>query len=203
MTPVRTISKNALLAGVAAAFVLGSNNDLSGAAAFSVSPSAARTTPANNPLSLQMKPVSSSSSSSSSEPENSDSGHENGPGKAATTLAASLAFALATASTTLPVPPANAYIPSDYASDTVQTAIQDLKSASGNSDETFKVYEGIAGIITEGKGVGGQINYSKYSTRKQECEGNERGHETTDRGNRALVRILCKPVGFDSGCSWR
>lgn len=157
MTPVRTISKSALLAGVAAAFVLGSNNDRSGAAAFSVSPSAARTTPANNPLSLQMKPVSSSSSSSSSEPEN--NGHDHGPGKAATTLAASLAFALATASTTLPVPPANAYIPSDYASDTVQTAIQDLKSASGNSDETFKVYEGIAGIITEGKGVGGQINY--------------------------------------------
>jgi len=55
--------------------------------------------------------------------------------------------------------PANAYIPSDYASETVQNAIQDLKAASGNVDETFKVYENIAGIITEGKGVGGQINY--------------------------------------------
>lgn len=54
---------------------------------------------------------------------------------------------------------ASAYIPTDYASETVQTVINDLKSASGNCDETFKVYENIAGIITEGKGVGGMINY--------------------------------------------
>jgi hypothetical protein len=78
---------------------------------------------------------------------------------AATTLAASLAVVVA--STTLP---ANAYLPSDYASDTVQTAIKDLKTASGKADETFKVYEGIAAIITEGRGVGGQINYSKCGT---------------------------------------
>ena len=75
-------------------------------------------------------------------------------------LAVGLALALSTATTTLP---ANAYIPSDYASETVQTAIKDLKAASGNAKSTFDVYEGIAAIITEGKGVGGQINYSKYS----------------------------------------
>ena len=80
----------------------------------------------------------------------------------ATTLAVSLAIAMATASTTLPVQPASAYVPTDYASDTVQQSIKDLKAASGNSAETFKVYESIAAIITEGKGVGGQINFSKY-----------------------------------------
>mmetsp|Transcript_3746 Transcript_3746/g.8960 ORF Transcript_3746/g.8960 Transcript_3746/m.8960 type:complete len:272 (-) Transcript_3746:1629-2444(-) len=74
----------------------------------------------------------------------------------ATTLAVSMAIAMATATTTLP---AQAYIPSDYASETVQAAIKDLKSASGNAKQTFDVYEGIAAIITEGKGVGGQINY--------------------------------------------
>jgi hypothetical protein len=83
--------------------------------------------------------------------------------KTTTTLAVSLAIAMATASTVLPALPANAYIDTDYASETVQVAIKDLKSASGNAGETFKVYESIAAIITEGRGVGGQINYSKYN----------------------------------------
>ena len=55
--------------------------------------------------------------------------------------------------------PAHAYNPSDYASETVQGAIESLKAASGNVDATFKVYESINEIITEGKGVGGDINY--------------------------------------------
>lgn len=76
-----------------------------------------------------------------------------------TTLAVSFAIAMATASTVLPVQPANAYDTSDYASETVQTSIADLKAAKGNAAETFKVYESIAAIITEGRGVGGQINY--------------------------------------------
>jgi len=79
--------------------------------------------------------------------------------KTSTTLAVSLAIAMATASTVLPVLPASAYIDSDYASETVQVAIKGLKSASGNAGDTFKVYESIAAIITEGRGVGGQINY--------------------------------------------
>jgi hypothetical protein len=58
--------------------------------------------------------------------------------------------------------PVQAYVPSDYASDTVQEAVQALKAASGDSDATFKAYENIAGIITEGKGVGGMVNYSEY-----------------------------------------
>ena len=59
--------------------------------------------------------------------------------------------------------PAQAYVPSDYASETVQEAVQSLKNAAGNVEETFKAYENIAGIITEGKGVGGMVNYSEYS----------------------------------------
>lgn len=55
--------------------------------------------------------------------------------------------------------PAQAYVPSDYASDTVQEAVQSLKDSSGNAESTFKVYENIADIITEGKGVGGMVNY--------------------------------------------
>jgi hypothetical protein len=74
---------------------------------------------------------------------------------ASTIFATSLAIA---ASNPLP---AQAYIPSDYASETVQAAIKTLKDASGNTDETFKAYEMVAGIITEGEGVGGMVNYSK------------------------------------------
>eukprot|EP00536_Pseudo-nitzschia_multiseries_P017503 jgi/Psemu1/264339/estExt_Genewise1Plus.C_15920001 len=84
------------------------------------------------------------------------------PSLASLGLAAAV-IAATTATTTTAVAvfpePAYAYIPSDYASETVQNVIQELKAASGNVDETFRVYENIAGIITEGKGVGGQINY--------------------------------------------
>ena len=63
------------------------------------------------------------------------------------TLAVSLAIAFAVATTVATAPlPSYAYTPSDYASETVQTAVQDLKSASGKMDETFKAYESIAGI---------------------------------------------------------
>lgn len=47
----------------------------------------------------------------------------------------------------------------DYASETVQTVLQGLKENSGNADGTVRVLEEIAAIITEGKGVGGEINY--------------------------------------------
>jgi hypothetical protein len=55
--------------------------------------------------------------------------------------------------------PVSAYEPNDYASETVKTVIQSLKDASGNVDSTVKAYEEIAAIISEGKGVGGSINY--------------------------------------------
>jgi hypothetical protein len=57
--------------------------------------------------------------------------------------------------------PVYAYDTSDYASETVQEVLQSLKTSSGNEDATFKTFENIAGIITEGKGVGGMVNYSK------------------------------------------
>jgi len=84
--------------------------------------------------------------------------------KSTTLVSMSLAIALAVATVTTTTVSATtkaayAYIPSDYASETVQKTIQDLKSASGKNDETFNVYESIATIITEGKGVGGMINF--------------------------------------------
>ena len=60
-----------------------------------------------------------------------------------------------------PLLPVSAYDTSDYASETVQEVLQSLKTSSGNEDATFKTFENIAGIITEGKGVGGMVNYSK------------------------------------------
>lgn len=45
------------------------------------------------------------------------------------------------------------------ADDVVDSVLQQLKQSSGKADETFKAYERIAGIITEGTGVGGTINY--------------------------------------------
>jgi hypothetical protein len=78
---------------------------------------------------------------------------------ASSILAASLAFAVVS----VPLPAAQAYDASDYASETVQTVIQTLKDASGNTEQTFKAFESIAAIITEGKGVGGMINYREYT----------------------------------------
>jgi hypothetical protein len=65
-----------------------------------------------------------------------------------------LAITFATA-----ISPAVAYSPSDYASDAVLSAIQSVKESSGDIKQTFKSYEAIASIITEGRGVGGIINY--------------------------------------------
>ena len=56
-------------------------------------------------------------------------------------------------------PVAVAYNPTDYASETVQATLQSLEAASGNLEQTYKVYEDLNAIITEGKGVGGEINY--------------------------------------------
>lgn len=52
-----------------------------------------------------------------------------------------------------------AYESNDYASETVQRAIQTLRDNYGNSEGIVRSYEDIAAIITEGKGVGGSINY--------------------------------------------
>ena len=55
--------------------------------------------------------------------------------------------------------PAHAYAESDYASDTVQNVVKSLKDAAGNEEQTFEIYENIAEIIAEGKGVGGSVDY--------------------------------------------
>jgi hypothetical protein len=58
---------------------------------------------------------------------------------------------------------AHAYDESDYASETVTASVQKLKDAAGNPASTFSIFEEIAAIITEGKGVGGSVSYSKWS----------------------------------------
>ena len=62
---------------------------------------------------------------------------------------------------TLITAPSLAFDPSDYASETVTQAIVELRNSQGKTADTFKAFEDVAAIITEGKGVGGAINYSK------------------------------------------
>lgn len=73
----------------------------------------------------------------------------------ATTLCSGLIWL---ATSTIAPPPALAANDA-YASSTVKTAVTQLRDAQGNADATVKAYENIAEIITEGKGVGGAINY--------------------------------------------
>lgn len=54
---------------------------------------------------------------------------------------------------------ANAVTSKDNANETVLKVLQDLTNNSGNSEGTVRVFEDIAAIITEGRGVGGEINF--------------------------------------------
>lgn len=47
----------------------------------------------------------------------------------------------------------------DYASEVVQDVLQRLQKTYGTIEGTVQVYEDIVAIITEGKGIGGYINY--------------------------------------------
>jgi hypothetical protein len=68
-------------------------------------------------------------------------------------------LALVTALTFTPLNTIPAFAYDDYASDTVQKAIQSLKDAAGNTQSTFDAFENIAEIIAEGKGIGGAVDY--------------------------------------------
>ena len=61
--------------------------------------------------------------------------------------------------------PASAYEDYTYSEtndvDTVLNVVQSLKDASGDAAASFKVFESISEIITEGKGVGGMISSCK------------------------------------------
>ena len=76
-----------------------------------------------------------------------------------TLTALSIFATLTTTTLTTPTTIANAYEESDYASETVTTVVQRLKSSTANTDETFQALEDVAKIITEGRGVGGQLTY--------------------------------------------
>ena len=159
MVSTRTKSKSLLVAGVA--LVLGSSSEVLGFSTTSSARTTSASTTSRNSIPALFSSKDDQQTSLIANPlagESTTTKQTIQTQTAATGLAVGLALAISTATTTLP---ANAYIPSDYASETVQTAIKDLKAASGNAKQTFDVYEGIAAIITEGKGVGGQINYSK------------------------------------------
>ncbi len=78
---------------------------------------------------------------------------------------ASAVLGLVLATTTALPLEAPAYEASDYASETVTQAVKSLTDAQGNADNTFSAFEELEAIITEGKGVGGSINYRKYKPR--------------------------------------
>eukprot|EP00540_Astrosyne_radiata_P022833 CAMPEP_0116837340 /NCGR_PEP_ID=MMETSP0418-20121206/8598_1 /TAXON_ID=1158023 /ORGANISM="Astrosyne radiata, Strain 13vi08-1A" /LENGTH=213 /DNA_ID=CAMNT_0004467211 /DNA_START=131 /DNA_END=772 /DNA_ORIENTATION=- len=69
-----------------------------------------------------------------------------------------LACTLAVGTATMPTP-TQAYDPSDFASDAVLSAVQSIKDSAGNPEDTLKAFENVAEMITEGKGVGGAVNY--------------------------------------------
>jgi hypothetical protein len=73
--------------------------------------------------------------------------------------AASLALCSVLLLTTAGAAPALAYESTDYASETVQAAVKSVNDAVGNVGATVQAFENIAEIITEGKGVGGEINF--------------------------------------------
>jgi hypothetical protein len=48
---------------------------------------------------------------------------------------------------------------SDDSTDTVNNVVRQLKESTGDIDASFKAFENINDIITEGKGVGGSLSY--------------------------------------------
>ena len=149
----RDRTRNAGLAGVA---LLAATSAI-GASAFSIQPGAASTGPASSrsrphlssPLYLEAK----SDSDDISEAQVS-------VGHAARNVVAAAALASAVAFSPLLDGPANAYDPSDYASETVTAAVTSLKEAEGDVSKSFQAFEEIAAIIAEGKGIGGSVNYN-------------------------------------------
>ena len=62
----------------------------------------------------------------------------------------------------------NAYSKSDYVSEAVIEAVTQLRESSGDAAKTFSVFEEVQKIITEGKGVGGSVNYAGVSLQRGE-----------------------------------
>jgi hypothetical protein len=81
-------------------------------------------------------------------------------GQVVTSMALCGSLLLTTVTAPLQLPSAAmAFDPSDYASATVQDAVQLVETAAKDSNALVRAYENIAEIITEGKGVGGEINF--------------------------------------------
>ena len=75
-------------------------------------------------------------------------------------------FAIASTLTfsTIASSPLPSYANDDYAADTVTTMIQSIKNSAGKKQETLAVFEDLAAVITEGKGIGGDVSYGEPFT---------------------------------------
>ena len=150
----RDRSRNAGLAGVA---LLAATSAI-GASAFSIQPGAVSTGLANtrtrrphlsSPLYLEARGDSDDISEA-----------QVSVGQSARNIVAAAALASVVAFSPVLDCPANAYDPSDYASETVTAAVTSLKDAEGDVSKSFQAFEEIAAIIAEGKGIGGSVNYN-------------------------------------------
>lgn len=79
--------------------------------------------------------------------------------KGMSTLALTAAFTLSATTTALAE---SLDYEQPMAEDTIDVVLQSLKDATGDAAKSFKVFETINDIITEGKGVGGSLSYSTF-----------------------------------------
>ena len=82
--------------------------------------------------------------------------------KGISTLALTAAITLSSTTTVLPPTPAHAESLDYAAEDTIDIVLRNLKDATGDTAKSFKVFESINDIITEGTGVGGSLSYSTF-----------------------------------------
>ena len=78
--------------------------------------------------------------------------------KACTTMALATTLAITSPLSPITTPNANA-INIDMGADTVTSMVQSINTAAGNKEETLKAFEELAAVITEGKGLGGDVSY--------------------------------------------
>eukprot|EP00586_Coscinodiscus_wailesii_P020156 CAMPEP_0172497010 /NCGR_PEP_ID=MMETSP1066-20121228/94748_1 /TAXON_ID=671091 /ORGANISM="Coscinodiscus wailesii, Strain CCMP2513" /LENGTH=268 /DNA_ID=CAMNT_0013269583 /DNA_START=144 /DNA_END=950 /DNA_ORIENTATION=- len=83
-------------------------------------------------------------------------------------------FALATALTLSPlVATPQTVIAYDSADDTIAAIIKRLEVTAGKPQESLKAFEEVATIITEGKGVGGDVSYGGVDLNRAEVTGED------------------------------
>ena len=132
-----------------------------GASAFSLQPPSGTAAFTGLTTTVKTRPHLSSPLCLEANSDSDDISQTQAPGRsAARNIVAAAALASAVAFSPVLDGPANAYDPSDYASETVTAAVTSLKEAQGDASKSFQAFEEIAAIIAEGKGIGGSVNYN-------------------------------------------